>query len=87
MIEYNLTRADNSSINLDNLEDINKLIISVFPETNVETNNMSAIVRKTYGINGNAFHVYYRNKDTRIFIPKENILIKNKIESTGLKCL
>lgn len=76
-----------SHITLDNVEEVNNKVINAFPGTNVNTNNMGERIRKAYGINGSTFYIYYRNKNAKILIPKKyNTLIKNKLESTGLKC-
>jgi hypothetical protein len=88
MIEYKLFKEDNSPITFENVNYVNNLVVNAFPGTTIDTNRMGEEkIRKTYGVNGSAFHIYYRYNNAEIFIPeKYNSSIKNKLESTGLKC-
>jgi hypothetical protein len=88
MIEYKLMGKNNSPITAENYRDISILIKNAFPEkSEIPKNDMGERIRETYGINGSAFSIYYRNKGAKIVIPKayENS-IKEKLESIGLKC-
>jgi len=79
MIEYKLIGKNNRPVTLDNYKETSKSIESIFPETDI--NKMGAGLRKTYGVNGESFHVYYGYKKTRIFLPqKERESIKERLE-------
>jgi type II restriction/modification system DNA methylase subunit YeeA len=88
-VEYTLLRKDNNShITVDNYREISARINEAFPEKgSIPVNKMGERIRETYGINGNAFNIYYRENETKICIPEKNEeSIKEKLESLGLKC-
>lgn len=84
MIQYKLVGMDNSSINRDKIREITASIGSAFPET--DTSDIRGL-RKTYGRNGESFHLYCGYMGPRIFLPKEHEEeIKGKLENiTKLK--
>lgn len=86
MIEYKLIGKDDKPVTLDKLNEVNSSIGKFFQET--ETNKMLGAIRKTYGVNGNAFHVYYKEKFSDIVLPKKYEEPIKKILSVkgGLKC-
>jgi hypothetical protein len=90
MIEYKLFNTNNSPITIEDYAKISSIIKGIFPETGKNSDNinkMGDIIRETYGVNGNAFHIYYRDKDAQIFLPEEHEKsIKEKIASLELKC-
>jgi hypothetical protein len=79
MIEYKLFDKNSRPIKLDDIRGINKSINDIFPEN--DTHKMSSTIRKTYGINGEAFHVYYGDRGTSIILPSRyEESIKEKLE-------
>lgn len=81
MIEYKLLDKDDHRITLDNYGDMSKIMTDIFPGMPLDVNKMYELIRETRGINGEAFHVYCRDRDTRIFIPKEyDELYKERLE-------
>lgn len=88
-IEYTLLRKDNNSrITVNNYREISAIINEAFPEKGpMPVNKMGERIRETYGTNGNAFNIYYRENEAKICISeKSEKLIKEKLESLGLKC-
>lgn len=94
MIEYKLIDKEKKSpITLDNFENISNIVTNIFLGTFMEKKNMGRSIRETYGVNGSAFHIYYRNKDSIAFIPrkyeeiiKEFLESTNKLELEKIKC-
>ncbi|MEK6833628.1 MAG: hypothetical protein AABY32_06300 [Nanoarchaeota archaeon] len=79
MIEYKLIGKNNRPVTIYNLEETNKSIGDIFPE--IDTNKMSAGIRKTHGTNGEIFHIYYGERGSRIFLPREyEELIRERLE-------
>jgi hypothetical protein len=69
MIEYDLIGKDNRPVTLDNIGEVSKSIENIFPKTDEIKN--SEWTRKTFGINGEAFHVYAKYQGSRIILPKK----------------
>lgn len=79
MIEYKLLGKDNLPVTLDQIREVSGSIEELFPET--DKNNLGGKFRKTYGVNGETFHIYYGARDTRVFLPlKYQESIKEKLE-------
>jgi hypothetical protein len=87
MIEYKLIGKNNRPVTIDNYEDMSKIITDTFPKMPLEINKGYGFIRETRGVNGDAFSIYYRNRDTRVFIPsKDEDSIKERLEVLiGLK--
>ncbi len=87
MIEYSLMDKNNKPVTLDELREVDKAVGALFQEK--ETHDMSRTVRKTYGVNGQSFHIYYNEKASKIFLPKKyEEPIKNMLmDKGGLICL
>jgi len=88
-VEYTLLRKNNNSrITIDNYREISAIINDAFPEkSSIPTNKMGERIRETYGVNGNAFNIYYRGNEAKICISEKNEKsIKEKLELLGLKC-
>jgi hypothetical protein len=84
MIESKLFGTDHSPVRRDNHEDITNIITGVLPGIHVDVNKMGRATRVTYGVNGEAFNVYYYdNKDAEIFFPEKYESIKEKLEVVG----
>jgi hypothetical protein len=81
MIEYQLYNKDYSPINRDNYEDISKVLTNLLPGMPLEINKTERFIRETRGRNGEAVHIYYRDRDIRILIPeKDEESIKERLE-------
>jgi hypothetical protein len=78
-IEYKLIGKNNRLVTLDNMKETNESIGNIFPE--IDSNKMRDELRKTYGINGETFYVYYRDRDSRIILQKKyEDSIKERLE-------
>jgi hypothetical protein len=91
MIEYKLFGENNRPVTIDNFEEANKSIESIFPIT--DTGKVGIALRKNYGINGEAFYVYYGERGSRIILPrkyeesiKERLEVIAKLRLEKLKC-
>ena len=86
MIEYSLMK-NNKPLTIDELMEVSGVVGALFQET--ETHKMERTVRKTYGVNGQSFHIYYNERASKIFLPeKYEKQIRNMLsEKGGLKCL
>jgi hypothetical protein len=83
MIEYRMIGENNLPVTLDNIRDVMNSIATIFPQT--DANEMG--LRKTYGKNGEAFHIYCGYNKPTILFPKEyEESIKERLEVLiGLK--
>lgn len=83
MKEYRMIGENNRPVTLDNIRDIMNSIGTIFPQT--DANEMG--LRKTYGRNGESFHVYCGYSKPTILLPKEHEeSIKERLEVLiGLK--
>ena len=81
MKEYKLIGKNNRPVTLDNYEDMSKIMTDTFPKMKLEINKGYGFIRETRGVDRDAFSTYYRNRDTRIFIPsKDEESIKEMLE-------
>jgi hypothetical protein len=83
MIEYKMIGENNRPVTLDNIREVMDSIGTIFPQTDANERGL----RKTYGKNGEAFHVYCGYSKPTILLPKEHEeSIKERLEVLiGLK--
>jgi hypothetical protein len=77
MIEYKLFKENHSPVTLEDINEINDTVGSVFPEK--EKERAGSKIRETYGVNGNIFHIYFGYSSTDICLP---IKYEKKIKKT-----
>ncbi|MFH1503692.1 MAG: hypothetical protein ABIE36_03470 [Candidatus Diapherotrites archaeon] len=94
MIEYKLVREDNSQITVNDFESIHGSVRNIFPNVPVEKSDMGGSIREAYKNNGHTILLYYREKNTKVFIPKEheeeikkNFGLQKDIKLGERKCL
>jgi hypothetical protein len=83
MIEYKMIGKDHRLVTLDNIQEVMNSIGNIFPQTDANESGL----RKTYGINGESFHVYCGCMGPTIILPREHEeSIKERLEVlAGLK--
>ena len=91
MKEYILVKENDSLITIEDMRSVNEIIENYLHEKVSDINNKSRRIRNTYGVNGNAIHIYYGEKDTRIFLPlnQEDSIKKNldsKLKFREIQC-
>jgi hypothetical protein len=81
MIEYKIFDKDYSPLTLDNYHKVSEVITSALSGIPTDINKANEFIRETRGINGEATHIYYRNRDIRVFIPSNDKQhIKERLE-------
>lgn len=69
MIEYKLFKENHSPVTLDDINEINGTVGSVFPEK--EKEKAGSKIRETYGVNGHTFHIYFGYSSTNVYLPEK----------------
>lgn len=81
MNEYKLIGKNNRPVTREDYPETSKTLTSIFPKMPLEINKRYRFIRETRGVNWKAFSTYYRDIDTRIFIPsKDEDSIKERLE-------
>jgi hypothetical protein len=83
MKEYRMIGENNRPVTLDNIKEVMESIGTIFPQTDASERGL----RRTYGRNGESFHVYSGYTGPTIILPREHEeSIKERLEVlAGLK--